>query len=71
MAQTAEQKAILKGMDTAAEELREELNLQLDGMSPEEVNGALAVCFWMKEGFIRAGYKRMSRIMIDVAKANS
>lgn len=58
---TPEQQAIIDKMDAAAKDAEKALKT-LDKNAVQVVGG------WMKEHFAKAGYKRLSRMLVNVVK---
>ena len=57
-------KEVVEKMDAAAGEARKELDPKSINASSDPVK---CVANWMKKWYARAGYKRLSRILIELA----
>jgi hypothetical protein len=55
---------VIQKMDAAADEARKELNPKTINTSPDSVK---EVANWMKKWYSVAGYKRLSRILLELA----
>jgi hypothetical protein len=55
---------VIQKMDASADEARKELNPKTINASPDSVK---QVANWMKKWYSAAGYKRLSRILIELA----
>lgn len=53
-------------MDNAAEKAREELIQTLQGLQPDQSEGADAIIDWFKNSYLAAGYRRLGRIVKDL-----
>jgi hypothetical protein len=56
--------SLKRQMDDAAEIAAEELESIKAGMSPEALKAVQQIGMWMKANYIKAGYKRLSKILI-------
>jgi hypothetical protein len=59
-----ESKEVVEKMDAAAGEARKELDPKTINAASDSVK---LVANWMKRWYAKAGYKRMSRILIELA----
>jgi hypothetical protein len=59
-----EKEAIAAKMDADALSAKDDLNIKAINKSPDPVK---EVGNWMKKWYARAGYKRLARILIEVA----
>ena len=53
-----------KKMDAAQKEAERELLQAVDNMTPEEAQGAKYIAKWIKQNYMSAGYKRLSRTLM-------
>jgi hypothetical protein len=53
-------KAVMAAMDEAAEKAAEEL----EKIAAEDPNGVAVVAQWMKKHYIKAGYKRLAKVLL-------
>lgn len=62
------EQTVVEQMDEAAAEAAAELKTTLDRMKGEDTADAAidAIKFWMKKWYIKAGYKRLSKIIINL-----
>jgi hypothetical protein len=54
--------------DVAAEMAKPELKKLLEDMSEEQLIGATKILAWQKQWYLKAGHKRLSRILVEFAK---
>ena len=54
--------------DMAANDAEKELVTMLNDLSAEEKNGALAILQWQSKHFMKAGHKRLGRILVKLSK---
>lgn len=52
-------------MDAARDAAEQELIQGLKEMSPEEKAGAQKVASWMRMHYMKAGYKRLSKVLLQ------
>jgi hypothetical protein len=53
--------------DLAANDAEKEMISILDGLSVEEKNGALAILQWQAKHYMKAGHKRLGRILVKLS----
>jgi hypothetical protein len=55
--------------EQAADEAKEDFRKIFVSMTPEEEKGAKKVAMWFKAHYLKAGHKRLGRILVEIAKS--
>ena len=61
--------ADMSEFDQAAEKANEDLQKIMKDMKEEERTGILELAQWWKDHYMKAGHKRLGRILVQIAKA--